>query len=376
MNSTAALGGHHLEGLSGMIRKLLVFSTVLVALLSLISAPAFADHGVAHNGETADVSKTEGLAQDEVVTVTGHGYEPGATLTVVQCFIFPAAGPADCELSNYGQYTAEVGADGSASIDYVVNVVEGRCDATTPCFIVASDGIGPAANAVGTEVTFAEGASVTTTAAAPATASAAPAIAAAAPAATADVSKTEGLAQDEVVTVTGHGYEPGATLIVVQCFKFPATGPADCELSNYGQYTAEVGADGSASIDYVVNVVEGRCDATTPCFIVASDGIGPAANAVGVELTFAEGAPVATAAAPATTAAAPVTTAAAPVTTAAAPATTAASVEPDTATDDEGDLEAAADNDETETDGLPGWVMPLVIIAVVVGAALAIRKRK
>ncbi len=220
-----------------MIRRLLVFSTVLVALLSLISAPAFADHGVAHNGETADVSKTEGLAQDEVVTVTGHGYEPGATLTVVQCFIFPAAGPFDCELSNYGQYTAEVGADGSASIDYAVNVVEGRCDATTPCFIVASDGIGPAANAVGVEVTFAEGAPATTTTAAPAT------------------------------------------------------------------------------------------------------------------------------------------TTAAPATTTAAPATTAAPVEPDTATDDEGDSEAAADNDETETDGdgLPGWVIPLVIAAVVVGAALASR---
>ena len=213
-----------------MIRRLLVFSTVLVALLSLISVPAFADHGVAHNGETADVSKTEGLAQDEVVTVTGHGYEPGATLTVVQCFIFPAAGPFDCELSNYGQYTAEVGADGSASIDYAVNVVEGRCDATTPCFIVASDGIGPAANAVGVEVTFAEGAPATTTTAAPAT-------------------------------------------------------------------------------------------------------------------------------------------------TTAAPATTAAPVEPDTATDDEGDSEAAADNDETETDGdgLPGWVIPLAIAAVVVGAALASR---
>jgi hypothetical protein len=182
------------------------------------------------------------------------------------------------------------------------------------------------------------------------------------------VSNTEGLAQDEVVTVTGHGYEPGATLTVVQCFKFPVTGPADCELSNYGQYTAEVGADGSASIDYVVNVVEGRCDATTPCFIVASDGIGAAANAVGVEVTFAEGAPAAT-------------TTAAPATTTAAPATTAAPVEPDTATDDEGDLEAAADNDETETDGdgLPGWVIPLAIAAiaaVVVGAALASRKKK
>jgi hypothetical protein len=358
-----------------MIRKLLVFSTVLVALLSLISAPALADHGVAHNGETADVSKTEGLAQDEVVTVTGHGYEPGATLTVVQCFIFPAAGPFDCELSNYGQYTAEVGADGSASIDYVVNVVEGRCDATTPCFIVASDSIGPAANAVGTEVTFADGAPATTTTAAPATTTAAPATTTAAPAtttaapatttaalaATADVSNTEGLAQDEVVTVTGHGYEPGATLTVVQCFKFPVAGPSDCELSNYGQYTAEVGADGSASIDYVVNVVEGRCDATTPCFIVASDGIGAAANAVGIEVTFADGAPAAT-------------TTAAPATTTAAPATTAVPVATD-APQQEAPAAARAD-DEPETDGLPGWVIPLAIAVVVVGAALASRKRK
>ena len=213
-----------------MIRKLLVFSTVFVALLSLISAPAFADHGVAHNGETADVSETEGLVQDQVVAVTGHGYEPGATLTVVQCFRFPAKGPADCELSNYGQYVIEVGADGSATIDYAVNVVDGRCDATTPCFIVISDGFGAAANAVGTEVTFAEGAPATTTTAAPAT-------------------------------------------------------------------------------------------------------------------------------------------------TTAAPATTAAPVEADTATDDEG--EAAADNDETETGGgLPGWVIPLAIAVVVVGAALARRKRK
>ena len=251
-----------LEELSDMIRRLLVFSTVLVAFLSLISAPAFADHGVAHNGETADVSKTDGLVQDEVVAVTGHGYEPGATLTVVQCFIFPATGPADCELSNYGQYTAEVGADGSASIDYAVNVVEGRCDATTPCFIVVSDGIGPAANAVGTEVTFAEGAPATTTA-------------------------------------------PTTTAAPATTTALPAT----------------------------------------------------------------------TTAAPATTTAPPATTTAAPATTTAAPATTAAPVEADTATDDEGDSEAAAGNDETETDGggLPGWVIPLAIAAVVVGAALASR---
>ena len=157
---------------------------------------------------------------------------------------------------------------------------------------------------------------------------------------------------------------------MVQCFRFPAKGPADCELSNYGQYVLKVGADGSATIDYAVNVVEGRCDATTPCFIVISDGIGAAANAVGTEVTFAEGAPATT------TTAAPATTTAAPATTTAAPATTAAPVEADTATDDEG--EAAADNDETETDGggLPGWVIPLAIAVVVVGAALARRKKK
>jgi len=63
----------------------------------------------------------------------------------------------------------------------------------------------------------------------------------------------------------------------------------------------------------------------------------------------------------------------------AAPATTAALVEPDTATDDEGDSEVAAGNDETDPDGggLPGWAIPLAIAAVVVvGAALAIRKKK
>ena len=58
---------------------------------------------------------------------------------------------------------------------------------------------------------------------------------------------------------------------------------------------------------------------------------------------------------------------------------TAAPVEADTSTDDEGDSEVAAGNDETDPDGggLPGWAIPLAIAAVVVvGAALAIRKKK
>jgi hypothetical protein len=154
-----------------MFRRITTAFVLVLGLLGLMASPAFADHGVAHNGETAEISESEGLMQDDVVTVTGIGYAPGSTLTVVQCFIFPAAGPADCELSNYGQFTAPVGDDGTASVEYTVNIVEGRCDADNPCFIVISDGIGPAANGVGMEVTFAaaEVEETTTTTEAPTT---------------------------------------------------------------------------------------------------------------------------------------------------------------------------------------------------------------
>jgi len=158
-----------------MLRRITSAAALVLGVLALFTAPALADHGQAHNGETAEISETEDLAQDDVVTVTGIGYAPGSTLTVVQCFIFPATGPADCELSNYGQFTAEVGDDGTASIDYTVNIVEGKCDADNPCFVVISDNIGPAANAIGMEVTFAAAVEeTTTTTEAPTTTTAAP----------------------------------------------------------------------------------------------------------------------------------------------------------------------------------------------------------
>ncbi len=141
-----------------MIRRTFLLLGLVVASIGLCANSAGADHAVAHNGETAEISKSDGLVQDETVTVTGIGYAPGSTLTVVQCFIFPAAGPTDCELSNFGQFTAEVGDDGVGTVDYVVNVVEGRCDPANPCFVVVSDGIGPSANGVGLEVTFADAA--------------------------------------------------------------------------------------------------------------------------------------------------------------------------------------------------------------------------
>ena len=137
------------------IRRLLI-AGIVAALASLLLAPAaYADHGEGHNGETLELSKSEDIAHGEVVTVTLTSWLPGKTATLSTCYIFPAAGPADCELSTYGQHTAKIGDDGTGTVEYPVVIVPGRCDATTSCFIVAGDGIGPNANYAGHEFSFA-----------------------------------------------------------------------------------------------------------------------------------------------------------------------------------------------------------------------------
>ena len=128
----------------------------VTALASLVALPAaFADHGEGHNGETMEVSKSEGIEDGDVITVTLTSWLPGKTATVVTCYNYPAAGPADCELSNYGTHIVTIAEDGTATIDYPVKVIPLRCDADNPCFIVAGDGFGPAANYAAQLVTFA-----------------------------------------------------------------------------------------------------------------------------------------------------------------------------------------------------------------------------
>ena len=102
-----------------------------------------------------ELSNSEDIEDGEVVTVTLTSWLPGNTATLVTCFRFPAVGPADCELSNYGLHIVTIGEDGTATYDYPVAVVPGRCDHTTPCFIVAGDGIGGDANYAAQEITFA-----------------------------------------------------------------------------------------------------------------------------------------------------------------------------------------------------------------------------
>ncbi len=134
----------------------LIAAVSVMALASLVALPAaFADHGEGHNGETMEVSKSEGIEDGDVITVTLTSWLPGKTATIVTCYNYPAVGPADCELSNYGTHIVEIAEDGTATIDYPVSVIPLRCDADNPCFIVAGDGFGPAANYAAQPVTFA-----------------------------------------------------------------------------------------------------------------------------------------------------------------------------------------------------------------------------
>ncbi len=138
-----------------LIRRLAVAGAVILAVTALVASHTSADHGLGHNGETMTLSKSSGITDGETITVDLSSFLPGKTITVVTCFNYPAVGPADCELSNYGQHTATSADDGTASLEYPVMVIPGRCDHENPCFIVAGDGFGPDANYAGVEITFA-----------------------------------------------------------------------------------------------------------------------------------------------------------------------------------------------------------------------------
>ncbi|WP_420638472.1 hypothetical protein [Candidatus Poriferisocius sp.] len=140
------------------IRHLTAAAVVAVLTGFLLAPAAVADHGEGHNGETMELSKSDGIADGETVSVTLSSWLPGKTATIVTCFNYPAVGPADCELSNYGMHTVTISDDGTATKDYPVAVVPGRCDVDNSCFVVAGDGFGPDANYAAQAITFVAGA--------------------------------------------------------------------------------------------------------------------------------------------------------------------------------------------------------------------------
>ncbi len=103
---------------------------------------------------------------------------------------------------------------------------------------------------------------------------------------------TSAVGPGDTINVQLSGYAPNTEVVVVICFEWPASGPASCDLGNYGDHTVTTDANGTHTSDYVIqDVIEGgTCDASTPCYIVGGRGVGPPSDTVfysGMELSFA-----------------------------------------------------------------------------------------
>ncbi|MCY4434526.1 MAG: hypothetical protein OXE45_12765 [bacterium] len=178
-----------------------------------------------------------------------------------------------------------------------------------------------------------------------------------------ELSKTEDIADGETVTVMASSFLPGNTATVLTCFNFPVAGPGDCDFSNMGQFTATVGEDGTATIDYVVTMVPDKCDESTPCYVIVSDGIGPSSNSAAQLVTFAAAAPPEPEPTPEPTPAA--TEAPEPT-----PAPTQAAPEPEPTAEPEPVEEVAAPATDDDDGGSSVWVWLLPVIIVVAVLAL------
>ncbi len=193
------------------LRHIAAATAVAFALVGLVISYASADHGEGHNGETMALSADTDLVDGQTVTVELSSWLPDATITVVTCYNYPAVGPTDCNLSNYGQHFTKAAADGTATVEYPVAVIPGRCDHDNPCFIVAGDGIGGAANFAAVPVTFAvvEVPTTTTTEAPTTTTTEAPATTTTEPPTTTEAAAAEVPADD------GNGSSTGLIVVAV-----------------------------------------------------------------------------------------------------------------------------------------------------------------
>lgn len=127
----------------------------VIAFLAVLAAFA----GVASAQDPAVVVEpSESLTDGATVVVTISGFASGAEVTLAQCVVWPLTGPNDCDLANYGDYVivADESGGGTSEFEVFVGTRDAiTCDAETPCYLVASEGIGPDAPAAVAELTFA-----------------------------------------------------------------------------------------------------------------------------------------------------------------------------------------------------------------------------
>ena len=154
------------------------------------------------------------LATGQIITVSGSGFSPNATIAVIECDSSPT-GPADCDLSTdlYVQATTAGTFITYYTAQRIITVSSrGRIDCAQPLACVL--GVGNLANMPqGTLVPIAFDPNAPPPA--PPSASAVP---------------SSGLVSGQIITVSGSGFNPSATIAVLECVS-SATGLDDCDPS-------------------------------------------------------------------------------------------------------------------------------------------------
>jgi hypothetical protein len=198
-----------------------------------VAAAVLAPAAVAHAGPAPVIAVTPAvdLVHGQVVTVTGSGFTPSASIGMAQC---DAAGTdtPDCDLSNVMYATADAAGDWSASftVRRVIHNAYKELDcATAPgaCVISASN----LANIGGEDAL--------------APISFDPSVPPPPPPVVGVAPSTE-LVDGQVVTVMGNGFTPNASIGMSQC-DAAGTDTPDCDLSNVAYATADAAGDWSTS---------------------------------------------------------------------------------------------------------------------------------
>ncbi|MGI9644733.1 MAG: neocarzinostatin apoprotein domain-containing protein, partial [Ilumatobacteraceae bacterium] len=260
--------------------------TVAVGLAAMVAvAPGTA--GASPDGPLIEIDPESPVPWGSTVEVTLTGFLPDVEATVLLCHE-ETLGPTSCDIA--GAQIAPVESDGSAIFEYTFQPSAGyTCD---ECFLVIIDRIPPSTTAVlEVELTGEPGPAPTTTLAS---------VGGNEPLGDPElvVEPFEELSQDDMVTVVISGFAPGVNVTLSQCQVYPVAGPADCDLSRFGQDVVTTDAEGAATYDYRVDAGEVGgailCTDDSPCHLVASDGIGADSVSAGHTLAFASAAPPAT----------------------------------------------------------------------------------
>ncbi|HUZ42424.1 MAG TPA: neocarzinostatin apoprotein domain-containing protein, partial [Acidimicrobiales bacterium] len=183
---------------------------------------------------TITITPNTGLANLQLVTVTGSGFTPNqgfGTMAAVEC-IATATTSAGCDTVDYALVTS--GPTGDVSFQFSVRtgtIGNGTCgtSATDATCLISVATISPPATLAYATITFASGGSTTTTI--PTTTTTIPTTTttvASSKTPSVSVSQTTGLTNGASVSITGADFTPGDSVYAVECLA-TATGAAGCD---------------------------------------------------------------------------------------------------------------------------------------------------